>query len=52
MVTATGARFSWREIRDYCRGTGNGWRVRFWIVVELSAVGGLVGSILLDQALR
>ena len=47
-----GARFSWREIRDYCRGSGNVRRLRFWIVIEIGALGGLVGSIILDNALR
>ena len=47
-----GASFSWREMRDYCRATDAAPRFRLWITVVITAIGGGIGSIFLDQALR
>jgi hypothetical protein len=47
-----GARFSWREMRTYCRETGASSRLRFWSWTVVAAIGGGIGSIFLDQALR
>ena len=47
-----GARFSWREMREYCRNTGATARLRLWLLVVVAALCGGIGSILLDQMLR
>ena len=47
-----GARFSWGEMRAYCRAIDSSGRFLFWIGMAATAVAGEVGSILLDQALR
>lgn len=47
-----GAALNWREIRDYCRATDASARLRLWLLVVIAAIGGGIGSIFLDQALR
>ena len=47
-----GARFSWREMRDYCRQTGASSRLHLWLLVVVAAICGGIGSILLDQMMR
>src|SRR5262245_62089799 len=46
-----GATFNWREMRDYCRDVGSS-RLRFWVSIVIVSIGGGIGSIFLDQALR
>jgi len=47
-----GAQLNWSEMRAYCRSTHCSGRLRFWIGIEVTALMGGIGSILLDQALR
>jgi hypothetical protein len=47
-----GASFSWGEMREYCRGAGETSRLRFWVWAMIVWIGGGIGSIFLDQALR
>lgn len=47
-----GASFSWREVRDYCSAAGQSTRLTFWVSIVMVSIGGGIGSILLDQALR
>jgi hypothetical protein len=47
-----GASFNWREMRDYCRAAGESRRLRFWVSLVIVSIGGGIGSIFLDQALR
>lgn len=47
-----GVALNWREIRNYCRDTGASSRLRLWVMVVIAAIGGLIGSVFLDHALR
>jgi hypothetical protein len=47
-----GASFNWREMRDYCRAAGESTRLSFWSSMLIVSIGGGIGSIFLDQALR
>jgi hypothetical protein len=47
-----GAQLKWSEMRAYCRSAHCSGRLHFWIAVEVTALLGGVGSIVLDQALR
>jgi hypothetical protein len=47
-----GANFSLREMREYCRAAGETSRLRFWVWAMIVSIGGGIGSIFLDQALR
>lgn len=51
-VDSDGVVLNWREIRDYCRATRSWPRLRLWLLVVVGAIGGGIGSIFLDQALR
>jgi hypothetical protein len=47
-----GASFNWREMRDYCRAVGQSSRLGFWVSIVIVSIGGGIGSVFLDQALR
>jgi hypothetical protein len=47
-----GVSLNWREMRDYCRAVGESTRLRFWVSMVIVSIGGGIGSIFLDQALR
>ena len=47
-----GVTLNWKEMRSYCRDVGASSRLRFWVLFAISSIGGGIGAVFLDQAMR